>query len=297
MVMKDTNEHTWQELWWPAPAKLNLLLKILAKRADGYHELQTVFQLIGICDWLNFKPNTSGELVVLSDNAAIPAKQNLVHRAALLLKNAKGINEGVDIQLKKILPMGAGLGGGSSDAATTLLVLNQMWGCGYSVPELAELGLSLGADVPVFVLGETAWAEGVGEKVTSLVLGERWYLVVNPGCHISTKEVFAHKSLTRDSSAITIRDFLGGQNENDCLPVVREISKEFDEFFQRFSKVCQVYLTGTGSSMFAECESREAAVKLSGKLPTNWNKWIVKGIDQSPLQSALNQFVGQTNQV
>ncbi|ORU91248.1 MAG: 4-(cytidine 5'-diphospho)-2-C-methyl-D-erythritol kinase [Cycloclasticus sp. symbiont of Poecilosclerida sp. M] len=287
----------WSDLWWPAPAKLNLLLKITGQRAGGYHQLQTVFQLLTICDWLNFTPNNDGSINLLDDNSGVPKQENLIVHAATLLKESSGIEAGVDIRLKKNLPIGAGLGGGSSDAATTLVVLNQLWGYDYSVEKLAALGLSLGADVPVFVHGNSAWAEGVGEQITPLGLNESWFLVVNTGCPISTKEVFGHKRLTRNSSAITIRDFLDGQVENDCLPVVREISKEFDEFFQLFSDFSQVYLTGTGSSMFAKCASREAAVKLSDELPSGWNKWVVKGIDKSPLQRALNQFVANTNRV
>ena len=297
MVDLSVDRDEWAEHWWPAPAKLNLMLNIVGQRADGYHELQTVFQLIAISDWLNFIPTNNGHISLSCSSADIATEDNLVVRAASLLKERSGSALGVDIILKKILPMGAGLGGGSSDAATTLVVLNDVWGLGYSVEQLIDLGLELGADVPIFVKGCSAWAEGVGEKMTSIKLPENWFVVVNSAHHCSTKEVFAHNSLTRDNSPITIRDFLDGHENNDCLPVVREMNQELDRQYRQFSDFSKVYLTGTGSSMFAKCNTRQEAVSLSDRLPDGWNKWIVKGINKSPLQKSLKQFFNRVNQV
>jgi len=287
----------WEDHWWPAPAKLNLMLNITGRRADGYHELQTVFQLIGMSDWLNFVPTKNGLIQLSCSNKDIPVTDNLVFRAAALLKERSGTPDGVNVVLKKILPMGSGLGGGSSDAATTLVVLNEMWGLNYSTDELLRMGLELGADVPVFVLGCSAWAEGIGEKLEQMVLPEEWFVVVNSDYHCSTKEIFQHNCLTRDNEAITIRDFLDGQMKNDCLPVVRQMSQELDGVYRQFSEFSTVYLTGTGSSMFAKCGTREEAVSLSGKLPDDWNKWVVKGVNDSPLQKSLKEFSNRLNKV
>lgn len=291
------SHHQWADHWWPAPAKLNLMLNITGQRADGYHELQTVFQLVAMSDWLNFIPTTDGKVSLSCSANNIADPDNLVLRAANLLKERSGTAQGARIILKKILPMGSGLGGGSSDAATTLVVLNDVWALGYSEKELRDIGLELGADVPVFVLGRSAWAEGVGEKLEVIDLPEEWFVVVNSDYHCSTKEVFQHNSLTRDNSAITIRDFLNGQTKNDCLSVVRQMSQELDDVYRRFSGFSEVYLTGTGSSMFAKCCTREEAVSLSDRLPADWSKWVVKGVNESPLHKSLKQFSNQVNQV
>jgi len=287
----------WAEHWWPAPAKLNLMLNITGQRADGYHELQTVFQLLSVSDWLNFKPRTDGVVAFDCDLQSLSTLSNLVVQAANLLKGRAGSSCGVDITLRKILPMGAGLGGGSSDAATTLLVLNEMWGLGCSLNELAALGLQLGADVPVFVLGASAWAEGVGELITEMELPEKWFVVVNSDYHCSTKEIFQNKCLTRDSSPITIRAFLDGYDNNDCLAVVREASQELDGLYRQFSRFGKVLLTGTGSSMFIKLDTREEAVSLSKELPADWQVWVVSGVNKSPLHSSLNQFINSVNKV
>ncbi|PHS73684.1 MAG: 4-(cytidine 5'-diphospho)-2-C-methyl-D-erythritol kinase [Cycloclasticus sp.] len=292
-LIKNNNE--WNELWWPAPAKLNLMLNIVGQRADGYHELQTVFQLLAINDWLNFTPSDKNEIELNEGSSEIPVESNLITRAAKLLKESSGTQLGVKIDLKKILPMGAGLGGGSSDAATTLLVLNKLWSLDYSNDELAALGLQLGADVPVFVQGKSAWAEGVGERITPIELPECWFVVVNSGIHLSTREVFAHNSLTRDNAAITIRDFLSGQVSNDCLPVVRKMSRELDDIYQQFSQFKKVFLTGTGSSLFAKCDTRPEAVLLTSQLPNNWTMWVVRGQNESPVHKSLKQFFNQVD--
>jgi len=291
------NNLDWSEHWWPAPAKLNLMLNITGQRADGYHELQTVFQLLNVSDWMNFDKRADGEITFKCDLSSLESEDNLVVQAAKLLKDTMGVKHGANIMLRKMLPMGAGLGGGSSDAATTLLVLNKLWGLDCTLNELAELGLQLGADVPVFIYGSSAWAEGVGDLISEMELPEKWYVVVNSGHHCSTKEIFQNKSLTRDSSAITIRAFLDGYEENDCLSVVREMNQELDEIYCQFSDFGKVLLTGTGSSMFIKCDTREEAVSLSEKLPAKWQTWVVKGVNKSPLHSSLNRFISSANKV
>jgi len=291
------NELNWREHWWPAPAKLNLMLNITGQRADGYHTLQTVFQLLTVSDWLNFIPRSDGDIDFSCDQADISSATNLVVQAANLLRSRSGVTKGVSISLRKILPMGAGLGGGSSDAATALLVLNAMWGLSYSLAELAEMSLELGADVPVFVRGFSAWAEGVGDELSPMELPEKWFVVVNSDYHCSTKEVFQNKGLTRDGSAITIRAFLDGHERNVCLSVVREMSQELDDIYRAFSEFGKVLLTGTGSSMFIKCDTREEAVSLSHKLPVDWSTWVVMGVNKSPLHNSLNQFISEANKV
>ena len=193
---------------WPAPAKLNLLLRITGRRDDGYHLLQTVFQFVQHADLIDFRVRDDGEIHRVTELEGVPAESDLVVKAARLLQQRTQSSKGVDIRVHKQLPMGGGLGGGSSDAATVLLALNHLWGCDLSNDELAQLGLQLGADVPVFVQGQATWAEGVGEKFTPIELPEPWYLVLVPAVSISTAEVFSHPDLTRDSSQITIRAFL-----------------------------------------------------------------------------------------
>ena len=293
MVEMKQDDNDWADVWWPAPAKLNLFLRVVGRRPDGYHELQTVFQLLAISDWLSFNSREDGEIKLNGNMDDVEANENLIVRAAKMLKAHATVDLGVNITIKKILPMGAGLGGGSSNAATTLVVLNELWQLGYSLQDLAKLGLSLGADVPVFVLGNTAWAEGVGEKIVPVALDESWYLVVNSGVHVSTKEIFSHNRLTRDCSPITIRDFHEGQLDNVCLPILRELSEEVDEMYQYYSTFTDVRLTGTGSSLFATCKTRKEALELSNKLPDGWTKWLVKGVNESPLHKALYRFVNQ----
>ncbi|HEV2110238.1 MAG TPA: 4-(cytidine 5'-diphospho)-2-C-methyl-D-erythritol kinase, partial [Gammaproteobacteria bacterium] len=206
---------------WPAPAKLNLFLHITGRRADGYHLLQTVFQFLDYGDSLDFHIHEDGRIQRSAGPAGVPAEQDLTVRGAELLKTRSGTRLGAEIRLRKNLPLQAGLGGGSSDAATTLVALNALWGVGLTPAELAELGLELGADVPVFLGGRAAWAEGVGEKLTPLELPEPWYLVIEPACRVATREIFQAPELTRNSAAITIAGFRAGQGRNDFEPTVR----------------------------------------------------------------------------
>src|SRR5579864_584508 len=195
------------ETHWPAPAKLNLFLHVTARRADGYHELQTLFQMIDLCDTITIALREDGRIERPAGPANVAPEEDLAMRAALVLQQHTGSRRGAELRLHKRIPQGGGLGGGSSDAATTLLALNELWDCRLSPDELAELALPLGADVPVFVRGSSAWAEGVGERLTPVTLPETWYVIIYPGVGVSTREVFQSSELTRNSALITIRAF------------------------------------------------------------------------------------------
>jgi len=273
---------------WPAPAKLNLFLHVVGRRADGYHELQTVFQFLDQADQLSFRVRTDGQILRTSGPAAIPATMDLCVRAAQALQKAAQIRLGVEIDIIKRIPWGAGLGGGSSDAATTLVALNRLWHCGCTVDELAQLGLSLGADVPVFVRGQAAWGEGVGERLTPLQLPQPWYLVITPPCQVSTAEIFGDPELTRDTPKITISDFLAGQGHNDCLPVVRRhyppVAQALDWLT---AQDAQARLTGTGASVFAAFADQARAQELLMKLPMGFSGLVTQGRNRSALLDAL----------
>ncbi|HVW71267.1 MAG TPA: 4-(cytidine 5'-diphospho)-2-C-methyl-D-erythritol kinase, partial [Steroidobacteraceae bacterium] len=222
-----------QETLWPAPAKLNLFLHVTGRRPDGYHELQTLFQLIDLCDTVGIRVQGDGRIERPEGPVGVDPDSDLTVRAAKALQSATGCRLGASLRIVKKIPMGGGLGGGSSDAATVLLALNHLWGCGQSVDQLARLGLPLGADVPVFVRGSSAWAEGVGERLEPVELPERWYVVIHPGVAVPTRDVFQSPELTRNSPIITIRAFFerggapiaggtaGSATRNDCEPVVR----------------------------------------------------------------------------
>jgi 4-diphosphocytidyl-2-C-methyl-D-erythritol kinase len=271
----------------PAPAKLNLMLRIVGRREDGYHLLQTVFQFIDRCDWITLRPRPDGQIRLMTPLPGVPEEADLTVRAAQVLRQASGIREGVAIEVEKNLPMGGGLGGGSSDAATTLLGLNRLWRAGFATDELASLGLRLGADVPVFIRGNSAWAEGVGEILTPLDLPEPWYVVVVPGCHVATAKIFSAPGLTRDNKPIKIADFLAGQQENHCLPVVMDLYPEIGSALHELSRFSPARLTGTGACVFApfgnEREAREAAASLD----KSWYVFVARGVNRSPLHEVL----------
>ncbi len=278
------------DIWsvkWPAPAKLNLMLRIVGRRPDGYHLLQTVFQFIDLCDWLTFHPKADGKVSLLTTIPGVPEADDLTVRAANLLKTATGCGQGVCIEVEKNLPMGGGLGGGSSDAATTLVVLNRLWGLGLSVVQLMELGLGLGADVPVFIYGHSAWAEGVGEKLQKIDVPEAWAVVVRPDCHVNTGQIFADKNLTRDSKSITIADFTAGRHDNDCTSVVCGHYQMIKYAMQDLSVYAEARLTGTGSCVFALFESKEKAEMAFNALGNNWQVYLARAVSQSPLYSKL----------
>lgn len=272
---------------WPAPAKLNLFLHITARRADGMHELQTLFQFLNVGDTLYFDRREDGELSLQGGLSGIAEEDNLVMRAARCLQAETGTPFGADIRLEKRLPAGGGLGGGSSDAATTLVALNRLWQTGLSAEELARLGLALGADVPIFVHGKAAWAEGVGEKFSEASPPEPWYLVVAPNCEVSTAAVFSAPELTRDCQPITIRDFLSGQAENVCEAVVRERYPAVDKALNWLGQFAPARMTGTGSCVFAAFENEAQATDVSRKIPPEWQGFVAKGCNQSPLLERL----------
>lgn len=275
---------------WPAPAKLNLFLHITGQRDDGYHLLQTAFQFLDRSDKLRFTVNTTGELTLHAPQLEIAAPDNLVIRAARALQEYTGTAAGADIVLEKHLPMGGGLGGGSSDAATTLVALNHYWGCGLSLQTLAEIGLSLGADVPVFVMGHAAWAEGVGEKLTAFSPPTPWYLVVDPGVHVSTAEIFSDPELTRDSKIITISSFLSGEGSNICQTIVEKRYPAVAAAADWLAPFSQPKLTGTGSCVFASFKTEAEANRVKQQLPELWQGFVARGLNISPLhQSAMLQ--------
>lgn len=283
---------------WPAPAKLNLFLHITGRRADGYHELQTVFQFIDRCDELRFTSRDDGVIRPMHALPGLDPGRDLTVRAARLLQSSTGVNLGADICLDKRLPIGGGLGGGSSDAATTLVVLNCLWKLGLSLAELAGLGLQLGADVPVFVRGRSAWAEGVGERLTEMNLDEPWYLVVVPPCQVSTDKIFAAPDLTRDSVPITIDNFLTARMANDCEAAVRRRYPQVAEAFRTLERYAVARLTGTGACVFAAFQEQQEAHfvlrQLASTWPANWQGFVAKGMNESPLHRALygSQIIG-----
>jgi 4-diphosphocytidyl-2-C-methyl-D-erythritol kinase len=286
MMENHTNRSAWAEAW-PAPAKLNLMLRITGQRSDGYHLLQTVFQFIELCDWITFHPVNDGRVSLLKPIPGVPEADDLTVRAARLLQVETGCEQGVCIEVKKNLPMGGGLGGGSSDAATTLVVLNELWGLHLSIEKLMKLGLTLGADVPVFVYGHAAWAEGVGERLERIDIPEQWFVVIKPDCHVDTREIFLSKDLTRDSKSIRIVDFIAGQHQNDCLGVVRECYQSVNDALVDLSGFSEARLTGTGACVFAQFDSEKAATSAYWSLQGKWRAYLVKGVNESPLFSKL----------
>ena len=275
------------QLILPAPAKLNLFLHITGRRADGYHNLQTLFQLLDYSDTLIFIANNSGKIQLSPSLPDVEDKDNLIVRAALLLQQQTGCTAGATIQIEKKLPMGGGLGGGSSNAATTLVGLNHLWQLNISIEKLAELGRQLGADVPVFVHGHSAWAEGVGEQLQAVEIPENWYLVLNPNIHASTAEVFSHEQLTRNTHPRTIRAVLEQGGRNDCqnvaemlYPAIREARKWLENF-------ASAQMTGTGACVFSRFESKAAAEAVLNQKPDHLQGFVAKGVNQSPLYSNL----------
>jgi 4-diphosphocytidyl-2-C-methyl-D-erythritol kinase len=266
-----------------APAKLNLFLHVLGRRPDGYHELQTVFQLVDLRDELRIEVTRDGRITreppAPGDALAqVPAAQDLAVRAARLLQPRAAAPLGARIALTKRIPMGGGLGGGSSDAATVLLALNSLWGLELPVDELAELGLELGADVPFFVRGVNAWAEGRGERLTPIETAPAWFLIVDPGVSVSTAAVFADPELTRDSPALRMRDFHTGATRNDCEPVVRRRFPEVAAALDALGALAPARLTGTGGCVFACFTDRVAAEAAAHRLGGRWRSFVARGL-------------------
>lgn len=287
------SESLWQEQW-PAPAKLNIMLRITDRRSDGYHILQTVFQIIDRCDLLRFTPRQDHKIVMESSLAGVEDSDNLIIRAAVMLRGIAGDKNidvpGLTINLNKNLPMGGGLGGGSSDAATTLLVLNKLWNLGLSVEQLSALGLQLGADVPVFVQGNNAWAEGVGEVLQPINLEQRWYVVLVPDCHVSTKTVFEHQALTRNSKSIKIDEFSVDEPYNDCQNVVVSCYPEVKQAIRAVECYPVHGMTGTGACVFAAFRSEQEANDAAEMLQLGWTVFVARASQISPLQKKLNNL-------
>jgi 4-diphosphocytidyl-2-C-methyl-D-erythritol kinase len=276
---------------WPAPAKLNLFLHILGRRPDGYHELQTCFQFVDLCDEISIEVRADGLIRRAVEIPNLPAEADLCIRAARALQEASGATLGADIALAKRIPVGGGLGGGSSDAATCLLALNRLWGIHWPTEKLAALGLKLGADVPVFLHGRVAWAEGVGERLTPLypplAPSEANYLILKPNVFVSTAAVFQDPELTRNSAPITIHGFLASGGRNDCLGVVRRRYPEVARALDWLSVFGSARLTGTGACVFLACENLDLAQEIRRKVPPEFESFLARGLNDSPLLEGL----------
>jgi len=275
------------ETLWPAPAKLNLFLHVTGRRPDGYHELQTVFQLIDLCDTIALSVRPDGRIERPDGPPGVDPEADLTVRAARALQVATGCRLVVTLRVRKRIPMGGGLGGGSSDAATVLLGLNELWGCGMPVDQLARLGLPLGADVPVFVRGSSAWGQGVGEDLQPLELPESWYVVIHPGVAVGTRDVFQSPELTRNSPVITIRAFFEAGGRNDCEGVVRAKYAEVADALDWLSRYGDARLTGTGSCIFAACASAIDAERIAARVPDRWTSFVARGMNLSPAHERL----------
>lgn len=277
-----------------SPAKINLFLLITGRRDDGYHYIQTLFQLLDYGDRMQFELRSDDKIVLTDNLDGIKAEQNLIFRAAKLLsdflKQKKISHSGAQISIDKVLPMGAGLGGGSSNAATTLLALNYLWQANLSIPELTQIGLQLGADVPVFVEGNSAFAKGIGEQLRATEITSAWYLVLNPQVAISTAEIFSNPELTRDSSAIKIPALAAGCVRNDCQNVVEKLYPEVAKARLWLDQFGKARLTGTGACLFIEFENELDAQNVFQQIPSDWNGFVAKGVNKSPAHTKLEQF-------
>ncbi len=267
-----------------SPAKLNLFLHITGRRPDGYHELQTLFQLLDWGDTLRFQANSSGQITLGGTELDIAPEDNLVVRAARLLQRDK---LGAHIEIDKRIPTGGGLGGGSSNAATTLLALNHLWGLDLPNTQLQQIGAQLGADVPVFTAGHTAWAEGVGEILTPVEMPAYWYLVITPDCHVSTAEIFSNEQLTRDTSPIKIAAFFEGHSRNDCQNLVRKLHPEVDNALNWLENFGEARLTGTGACVYACFPAETEARSALDQLPPQLTGFVAQGLNESPVLRKL----------
>ncbi|PSV16575.1 4-(cytidine 5'-diphospho)-2-C-methyl-D-erythritol kinase [Photobacterium leiognathi subsp. mandapamensis] len=272
---------------WPAPAKLNLFLYITGQRPNGYHDLQTLFQFVDYGDTLTITPRRDNQLLLTPAIEGVKTEDNLIYRAAEALRQAANCELGADIHINKILPMGGGLGGGSSNAATTLVALNHLWQTNLSVDELAEIGLKLGADVPVFVRGTSAFAEGVGEKLQPAEPDEKWFLVAKPDISIATVDIFTHPDLPRNTKKRSLEALLHGVYENDCEKIVRSLNPEVDQALSWLLEYAPSRLTGTGACVFSEFNTQEEANAILKILPDWLHGFVAKGVNTSPLMTAL----------
>lgn len=279
---------------WPAPAKLNLFLHVTGRRADGYHELQTAFQLLDFADSIDIEPLRDGDIVRIEGLPGVAPDDDLAVRAARALRATTGTRQGARIRVVKRIPAGGGLGGGSSDAATVLVALNELWRTGLDLAKLASIGADLGADVPVFVHGRSAWAEGIGERLQPLDLPERWFVVIHPGVAVGTRDVFQAPELTRNSPVITIRGLFEAGTRNDCEAVVRARFPVVGDALDWLGRFAAARLTGTGSCVFAAFGSEAAAERVAVQVPPQWRSWVARGLDRSPLHEQLARLRGDS---
>jgi 4-diphosphocytidyl-2-C-methyl-D-erythritol kinase len=287
---------------WPAPAKLNLFLRITGRREDGYHDLQTVFRLLDWGESVHLRARADGVIERSGRGAeGVAAADDLVVRAAKMLQMEANCRQGVDIGVQKRIPMGGGFGGGSSDAATVLVVLNLLWGLGLDAGRLAAIGLRLGADVPVFVQGRNAWAEGVGEALVALDLPAAWYVLATPGVHASTAALFQAPDLTRNAAPAKMSGFLSGLSlpgallDNAFEPVLRRREPAVEALFAALARIGRPRLTGSGSGCFVEFATRESAdaglaTLSAGLLPSGMSAWLARGTERSPLLDAVERY-------
>ena len=273
----------------PSPAKLNLFLHVVGQRADGYHNIQTIFQLIDWCDILTFSPTQTAEINLQHDIGNLPLQDNLIFRAARLLQTHTQTSLGCLISLKKNLPIGGGLGGGSSNAATTLLTLNHLWGTQLSISELATLGAHLGADVPVFIHGNNAWADGIGDRLSPIKRPRRWYLVIHPRCHIDTRALFQHPELPRNHPKLPPQLDVPSNSTNHFAALACQLYPQVNEALSWLNQHKSARLSGTGSCVFAEFEQLEEANRVAQQVPTSWTCRVCAGINTSPTHSELKK--------
>jgi 4-diphosphocytidyl-2-C-methyl-D-erythritol kinase len=270
---------------WPAPAKLNLFLHITGRRPDGYHELQTLFQFLDFGDTLSFEVRGDGAIQRANSVAGVDADQDLALRAARALQRDTSCRLGCEIRVDKRIPLGGGLGGGSSDAATTLVALNRLWETKLPIHDLAQIGLTLGADVPVFVYGHAAWAEGIGERLTPVWPAECWYLVITPDCAVNTREMYADPELPRATPRVSWDDFAAGRTHNDFEPVARRRYPPVAAALDWAGRFGRARLSGSGASVFVDFPAQAEAERALAALPAGWRGLVAKGINDSPLRT------------
>jgi len=270
-----------------APAKLNLMLHITGRRDDGYHLLETVFQFIDLADHIEFNANDEGSIERLPGNSPVDAEDDILVTTATLLQSRFRVDKGVSISIDKRIPIGGGLGGGSSDAAACLLALNRLWELDLSLDQLAGIGLELGADVPVFVRGRAAWASGIGEVLQAIELEQPIYLVIDPKVAVSTAQIFAAQELTRNCDPLTIRAFLRGSGRNVCEPVVRKLYPQVGEAIDWLSQYATARMSGTGACVFAAIDSLEQAEVVKSQVPRQWEAYITRAMNYNPVHQQL----------
>jgi len=275
----------------PAPAKLNLMLHVTGRRDDGYHLLETVFQFIDLSDQLEFELVQDGRIERRAGNSPVAATDDIVTRTATLLQARYQVEQGVSIAIDKKIPIGGGLGGGSSNAATCLLALNQLWRLGLTLEQLSRIGLEIGADVPVFVAGRAAWATGIGEQLEPIELDRPIYLVIDPKIEVSTAQIFAAQELTRNCDPLTIRAFLSGSGSNVCEPVVRNLYPQVAAALDWLSEYAPARMSGTGACVFAAFDSLEQAEGVKSRVPENWSGFVARAMNRNPVHQQLGLLV------